>query len=106
MEARHDFILVFDGVPDLTDEVADALYEAGCDDGTFMMTSGLFYGAFHRVAPCIDDAVASAVRDVRRANIGAIRASPTRHGRDGNLPIEKRLIALPSLQSFISIRAR
>lgn len=71
MEAKHDFILVFEGVPDLTDEVADALYEAGCDDGTFMMRSGQMYGAFHRVAPRIDDAVAGAIRDVRRANIGA-----------------------------------
>jgi hypothetical protein len=71
MEAKHDFILVFDGVPDLTDEVADALYESGCDDGTFMMRSGLMYGAFHRVAPHIDHAVAGAIRDVRRANIGA-----------------------------------
>ncbi len=51
MEANHDFILVFEGVPDLTDEVADALYEAGCDDGTFMMRGELMYGAFHRVAP-------------------------------------------------------
>ena len=69
MEAKHDFILVFDGVPDLTDEVADALYEAGCDDGTFMMRSGRMYGAFHRVAPRMKDAVAGAIRDVRRANI-------------------------------------
>jgi hypothetical protein len=71
METEHDFILVFDGVPDLTDEVADALYEAGCDDGTFMMTSGLMYGAFHRVAPHMNDAVAGAIRDVRKADIGA-----------------------------------
>ena len=71
METKHDFILVFDGVPDLTDEVADALYEAGCDDGTFMMRPGRMYGAFHRMAPRIDDAVAGAIRDVRRANIGA-----------------------------------
>jgi hypothetical protein len=71
MEAKHDFILVFDGVPDLTEEVADALYEAGCDDGTFLMRGGLMYGAFHRVAPKIDDAVASAILGVRKANIGA-----------------------------------
>ena len=71
MEAKHDFILVFDGVPDLTDEVADALYEAGCDDGTFMMRSGLMYGAFHRPGHRMTDAVAGAIRDVRKANIGA-----------------------------------
>jgi hypothetical protein len=71
METNHEFILVFDGVPDLTPEVADALYEAGCDDGTFMMTSGRMYGAFSRIAPRIKDAVASAIRDVRNANIGA-----------------------------------
>jgi hypothetical protein len=71
MEAKHDFILVFEGIPELTDEVADALYEAGCDDGTFMMRSGRMYGAFHRVAPQMAAAVASAIRDVRRANLGA-----------------------------------
>jgi hypothetical protein len=71
METKHDFILIFDGVPDLTDAVADALYEAGCDDGTFMMRADRMYGAFHRVAPRMKDAVAGAIRDVRRANIGA-----------------------------------
>jgi hypothetical protein len=71
METKHEFILIFDGVPDLTPDVADALYEAGCDDGTFMMTSGRIYGAFTRAAPRMKDAVASAIRDVRNAKIGA-----------------------------------
>ena len=85
MEAKHDFILVFDGVPDLTDEVADALYEAGCDDGTFMMRSGLMYGAFHRPGHRMTDAVAGAIRDVRKANIGAaFREGTARHDRRGS----------------------
>jgi hypothetical protein len=71
MEIKHEFILIFDGVPDLNPDVADALYEAGCDDGTFMMTSGRIYGAFTRAAPRMKDAVASAIRDVRNAKIGA-----------------------------------
>ena len=71
VETKHEFILIFEGVPDLTPDVADALYEAGCDDGTFMMTSGRMYGAFTRAAPRLKDAVAGAIRDIRNANIGA-----------------------------------
>lgn len=33
-ESEHDFTLVLYGISELTREVVDALYEAGCDDAT------------------------------------------------------------------------
>ena len=43
--AEHEFVLMIDG--DLSDEsVARALFEAGCDDGTFGVVDGAGYGEF------------------------------------------------------------
>lgn len=68
---EHDFALVISGVHDLTDDVADALFEAGCDDGTVSMQQGRLYVDFSRSAICLQDAIISAISDVIRADIGA-----------------------------------
>ena len=71
MGAEHEFTLVVHGIPDLTSAVMDALFEAGCDDATVMMTGGRVYIGFDREAPTMKDAVVGAIRDVQKANIGA-----------------------------------
>lgn len=70
-EREHDFVLVLTGITDLTPDVEDALYEAGCDDGTLSKRSGRVYMTFSRSAGSLGDAILSAVRDVRRAGVGA-----------------------------------
>jgi hypothetical protein len=69
--SKHEFRLILEGIPEFTDEVMDALYEAGCDDGTFSQINGVTSAFFHREAPSLSEAINSAVHDVRRANIGA-----------------------------------
>ncbi len=68
---EYDFSLVIDGVSELTTEVENALFEAGCDDATFSIQYGHLYAEFSRVAGSLKDAILSAIKDLRRAGVGA-----------------------------------
>jgi hypothetical protein len=70
-DREHDFTLVLSGIRELTPEVENALFEAGCNDATLSMRRGVPYLTFSRAAPMLKDAILSAVQDIRRANIGA-----------------------------------
>ncbi|HVT90100.1 MAG TPA: helix-turn-helix transcriptional regulator [Tepidisphaeraceae bacterium] len=69
--SEFDFALVIAGVPDLTQQVQDALFESGCDDATFSIQYGNLYAEFSRTASTLQEAILSAIHDVRNANIGA-----------------------------------
>ena len=66
-DSEFDFTLVLSGVDDLTEAVEDALFEAGCDDATLAVRHGRIYMTFSRLAPSLDEAILSAICDVRRA---------------------------------------
>jgi hypothetical protein len=70
-EPEHDFALIVDGVGELTQGVQDALFEAGCDDATLSIQYGLLYLEFSRSSRSLQDAIISAINDVRKADIGA-----------------------------------
>lgn len=70
-ECEHDFALVLTGIIEVTPEALDALFEAGCDDATVSVRSGRVYLTFSRTASSLKDAILSAIRDVRKAGIGA-----------------------------------
>ena len=70
-ESEFDFALVLDGIDELTDDVMDSLFEAGCDDATPSRRLGRVYLTFSRMAPTMWDAVLSAIGNVRGAGIGA-----------------------------------
>ncbi len=70
-ETEHDFFLVLTNDIQLTREVEDALFEAGCDDATLSRRSGRLVLTFSRTGPSLQDAIVSAIRDVRKAGIGA-----------------------------------
>lgn len=71
IEREHDFTLVLLGVNELTPKVVDALFEAGCDDATMCRRFGRVFLTFSRTTATLKDAIVSAIRDVRKANIGA-----------------------------------
>ena len=52
----HEFVLVLSGVSDLDERVANALFEAGCDDATPSLRFGTVYLAFDRQAATLRDA--------------------------------------------------
>ena len=68
---EYEFTLVLSGVRELTRDVLDALYEAGCDDALVGMRDGVAYAEFCREADSFPEAVLSAIRDVEAAGAGA-----------------------------------
>lgn len=67
--AKYDFSLVLSGDLELTDELADRLYEAGCDDGSPGMSCGVISVDFHRQADSLESAIRSAIADVSAAGL-------------------------------------
>jgi hypothetical protein len=71
-KVEYEFALIVDGVKELTAEVENALFKAGCDDATLSMQYGRLYCDFARSACSLKDAILSAIMDVRRAHVGAV----------------------------------
>lgn len=69
----HDFTVVLSGITEVTDDAANALYEAGCDDGSFASRDGIAFVMFHRDAPTLREAIDSAIDDVKQAGFGVLR---------------------------------
>ena len=69
-EAIHRFTVILSGLTEMTDAAANALYEAGCDDGSPGSCEGV---AFDREASSLSEAIHSAVRDVRKAGFDVVR---------------------------------
>ena len=64
---KYEFTLILKGPLELSEEIADALFEAGCDDGTPGTCNGVFLIGFHRQAPSLEEAIHSAIRDIKSA---------------------------------------
>ncbi len=66
--ATHSFTLIVEG-PDLqSDEVVDALFNAGCDDALVGRADGVQYLDFDRQADSLEHAVLSAVADIEQVD--------------------------------------
>lgn len=63
----YEFTLVLQGSPELTEEVAEQLFEAGCDDGSPGACEGVFSIDFHRADQSLEAAIASAILNVKAA---------------------------------------
>jgi hypothetical protein len=63
----YTFTLVLSGIPEVTEDIANALYEAGCDDAGVGSCDGVLTVDFDREAESLADAIGSAVKDVERA---------------------------------------
>ncbi|MEJ7639935.1 MAG: hypothetical protein WKF75_18685 [Singulisphaera sp.] len=74
----YGFTLVLAGQTALTDEIADALHAAGCDDATLWGRGGVLFLDFDREAHSLREAITSAVTDVARAGVGlrVVRVEP------------------------------
>ena len=64
---KYDFTLILEGPLELTEEIADQLFEAGCNDGTPGTSGGAFSIDFHREASSLEEAIHSAMSDVQSA---------------------------------------
>ncbi len=72
------FMLVLKNVDENTPHLEDDLYEAGCDDALVNYRNGAVYLEFSREATSLEEAVVSAIKDVKTAStkVGVSRVSP------------------------------
>jgi hypothetical protein len=64
---KYEFTLQLRGDLELTEEIGDELFAAGCDDGTPGVCNGLFSIDFHREAESLEAAIQSAIANVKSA---------------------------------------
>ena len=64
---NYEFSLILKEGTEITEELADQLFEAGCDDSTPGTFCGTPYISFHREAESLESAIRSAVADVQKA---------------------------------------
>ncbi len=63
----YEFDVVLSDVEELADDQADALFRAGCDDGTPVSSCGVTWVHFDREATSLEEAIRSAIAQVRSA---------------------------------------
>lgn len=71
----YQFTLVLKNIDEKTSCVEDSLYEAGCDDALVNFRNGAVYLEFDRKSSSLEEAVISAIKDVKSASIDAEVAS-------------------------------
>ncbi len=70
MTGKYEFTLVLAGVADITEELEDSLYEAGCDDALLGKRNGAVFLDFIRASTSFEDAVISAINQVESCGAG------------------------------------
>ena len=75
---KYEFSLIL-SAPEVTDEDAGKLYETGCDDASVLTRDGITRVQFDRQASNLDEALASAIRNVERAGLAVARVEIERH---------------------------
>ncbi|HMO86457.1 MAG TPA: hypothetical protein PKC18_16210 [Lacipirellulaceae bacterium] len=75
---KYEFSLILTK-SEVTDEHADQLYEAGCDDVSILLRDGVARLQFDRHAPNLDEALASAIQSVERVGLAVARVEIERH---------------------------
>ena len=65
----YQFDIVLKDLPEITDEQADGLYAAGCDDGTPASCNGIAWVHFDREASSLEEAIHSALAQVQAAGL-------------------------------------
>jgi hypothetical protein len=75
-ETRHRFTLVLRGLNPDAEDFEDKLFEAGCSDATISVINGIVALDFARSAKNFVHALATAIRDARRAGGEVVRIEP------------------------------
>ncbi|NUQ62669.1 MAG: hypothetical protein HUU20_09280 [Pirellulales bacterium] len=68
----HEFTLIL-SIGEVTDDQCNALYEAGCDDGTISTSGRVTRIDFCRDAPTLEEAIRSAIGNVNAAGLQVAR---------------------------------
>lgn len=65
----YEFDVVLKNVSEVTDDQADELFAAGCEDGTPTACNGVAWIHFDREAASLEEAISSAVAQVQAAGL-------------------------------------
>jgi hypothetical protein len=79
-----EFTLELTGAEDLTTELADALFLAGCADATLSKSGGKLWLDFDRDSESLEEAVRTAIDNVRRAGERLGFSLDAKEARDGD----------------------
>jgi hypothetical protein len=71
-----EFAIIATGLDRTAEDFESRFYDAGCDDATISFQKGVIIADFARDAASIDEAIASAVRDVRKTGAAIERIEP------------------------------
>jgi hypothetical protein len=69
----YEFDVILNGVREVSDEQADALFAAGCDDGTPACSNGLAWIHFDRESASLEDAIRSAIGQIQSAGFSVLK---------------------------------
>jgi len=67
---EYRFTLILDGVSEISTELEDALFEAGCDDALLGGRDGVLFLDFDRVGDSLEEVLVAAIRDVESISAG------------------------------------
>lgn len=70
---KYSFTIYLKEPLELTEDIADSLFESGCDDGTPGTCNGLFMIDFHRESNSLENALQSAISNVNSAGFEVAR---------------------------------
>ena len=65
----YEFDVVLKNVSEVTDDQADQLFAAGCDDGTPAACDGVAWIHFDREAASLEEAISSAIAQIQAAGL-------------------------------------
>jgi len=71
----YEFIVTLGKGAEHSAELAEALFEAGCDDGSVWSTGGVVQIGFSRQAESLEAAIRSAVADVQKAGSTVVQVT-------------------------------
>jgi hypothetical protein len=63
----YSFSVVLRGIDVISDDLAETLFAAGCDDGSPFSADGVAEVGFDREADSLESAIRSAIADVQKA---------------------------------------
>ena len=69
---KYEFSIILKA-GDVSEEQADELFAAGCDDGSILSRGEVTMIQFDRIAKNLDEALSSAIRDVEKAGFEVAR---------------------------------
>ena len=67
----YEFDVILKDISEITDDQADALFSAGCDDATPACSGGLAWLHFDREAASLEEAIRTAITQVQAAGLRA-----------------------------------